>query len=78
MSIQEKAQRLKLTPVHMPKHAVPVQISPTDESLPAEVKDSIRNCNVESVVLRDKSDNVNANYNIAYKKTNEKKTICLL
>ena len=55
----------------MPKHAVPVQISPTDESLPAEIKESNRNSNVESVVFTDKTDNVNANYTIAYQKTNK-------
>ena len=44
----------------MPKHAVPVPISPTDERLPAEIKESIRDSNVESVVFRDKTDNVNA------------------
>ena len=71
MSIQEKARRLKLIPLPMPKHAVPVQISPTDERLPAEIKESIRDSNVESVVFRDKTDNVNANYTIAYKKTDE-------
>ena len=68
MSIQEKARRLKLIPLPMPKHAVPVQISPTDERLPAEIKESIRDSNVESVVFRDKTDNVNPNYTIAYKK----------
>ena len=52
----------------MPKYAVPVQISPTDERLPAEIKESIRESNVESVVFREKIDNVNANYTIAYKK----------
>ena len=52
----------------MPKHAVTVQISPTHEKLPAEIKESIRHSNVESVVFRDKTDNVNANYTIAYKK----------
>ena len=69
--MQEKARRLKLTPSPMPKHAVPVQISPTDESLPEEIKESIKDSNVESVVFRDKTDYVNANYTIAYKKTDE-------
>ena len=60
----------------MPKNAVPVQISPTDESLPVEIKESIRGSNVESVVFRDKTDNVNANY-IAYQKTDENsKFVC--
>ena len=71
MSMQEKAWKLKLTPLPMPKHAVPVQISPTDWSLPAEIKERIRYSNVESVVFRDKTDNVKANYTIAYQKTDE-------
>ena len=69
--MQEKARRLKLTPLPMPKHAVPVQISLTDESIPAEIKESIRDNNVESVVFRDKTDNVNPNYSIAYQKTDK-------
>ena len=68
MSVQEKARRLKLTPLSMPKHALPVQISPTDESLPTEIKERIRDSNVESVVFRDKTDIVIANYTIAYQK----------
>ena len=71
MSIQEKARRLKLIPLPMTKYAVPVQISPTDERLPAEIKESIRESNVGSVVFGEKIDNVNANYTIAYKKTDE-------
>ena len=71
MSMQEKARELKLTPLPMPKHAVPVQISATDESFPANIKESIRDSNVESVVFRDKTDNVNANCSIAYQKTDE-------
>ena len=47
--MQEKARRLQPTPLPMPKHAAPVQISPTDESFPAEIKESIRDSNVESV-----------------------------
>ena len=52
----------------MPKHAVPVQMCPTDESFPAEIKESIRGSNVESVVFRDKTNKLNANCSIAYKK----------
>ena len=69
--MQEKARRLKLTPLPMHKHAVPVQISLTDESLPAEIEESIRDSNVESVEFRDKTDQVNANYTIAYQKTDK-------
>ena len=68
MSMQEKARRLKITPLPMPKHAVPVQISPTDESLPAEIKENTRDSSVALVVFRDKTDNMNANYAIAYPK----------
>ena len=71
MSMQEKARRPKLTPLPMPKHAEPVQISPTDESLPAEIKESIRDSNAESVVFRDKTDNVNANCTIADQQTDK-------
>ena len=56
--MQEKARRQKLTPLPMPKHAIPVQMSPTDESLPAKIKESIRDSNVEAVVFRDKNDYV--------------------
>ena len=59
----------------MPKHAVRVQISPTDESLPAEIHRIGFGCSfgcIEAlalaVVFRDKIDNVNAKYTIAYKK----------
>ena len=69
MSMQEKAQRLKLIPLLMPKNAVPVKISPKDESLPAEIEESIRDSNVESVVFRDKTDYKKANYTIAYNRT---------
>ena len=69
--MQEKAQRMNLTPLPMPKHAVPVQISPTEKSLPEEVKESIRDSNVESVVFRDITDYMNAKYTTAYKKTDE-------
>ena len=55
----------------MPKNSVQVQMSPRDESLPAEMKGSIRDSNVESIVFSDKTDNVNANYTIAYQKTDE-------
>ena len=51
----------------MPQHAIPVHISQTDESLPAEIKEIIRDINVESVVFRDKPDYVNENYTISYK-----------
>ena len=47
MSIQEKVRRLKLTSLSMHKHAVFVEISPADESLPAEIKEIIKENNLE-------------------------------
>ena len=55
MSMQEKPRRLKKNPLPMPKHAVPVQVSPKDENLLAEMKESTGDSNVESVVFRDKT-----------------------
>ena len=52
----------------MNNHAVSVQKSPTDESLPAEIKEGIRDSNAESVVFRDKANYLNAGYTISYQK----------
>ena len=51
----------------MPKHSVPDHISPTCGCLPVEIKQSTRDSSVEAVVLRNKTDKVNANITIAYK-----------
>ena len=48
MSIQEKMQRLKLTP--MPKRAVPVLMSLDDESLSKEIKQRVKENDVETIV----------------------------
>ena len=55
----------------MHKHAVSVQKSPTNESLPAEIKEGIRDSNADSVVFGDKADYLNAGYTISYQKTDE-------
>ena len=67
MSLQEKMKRLKTTPLPTAKRAVPVLISLNDETLPDEIKQLIKECNVESVFFRDKQDSIYANYTITYK-----------
>ena len=66
MSLEEKMRKLKLTPLPMPKRAVPVLMSLNDESLPAEIRQRIEKNNVQSIVFRDKTDRVNANYTITF------------
>ena len=67
MSIQEKMQRLKLTPLPMPKRAVLILMSLDDESLPKEIKQRVKENDVEFIVFRDKVDSINANYTITYR-----------
>ena len=67
MSLQEEMKRLKLTPLPTPKCAVPILISLDDETLPDEIKQLIKENNVESIVFRDKQDSMNANYTITNK-----------
>ena len=62
MSLQEKMKRLKLTPLPTPQRAVPVLMSLNDETLPDDIKQLIKENNVESIVFRDKQDSMNANY----------------
>ena len=68
MSIQEKMQRLKLTPLPIPKRAVPFLMSLDDQNLPKEIKQRVKENEVESTVFRDKADSINANYSITYRK----------
>ena len=67
MSIQEKIQRLKLTPLPMPKRAVTILMSLDDETLPKEIKQRVKENDVESIVFREKVDSINANYTITYR-----------
>ena len=60
-------QRLKLTTLPMPKRAVPILMSLDDESLPKEIKQRVKENDVESIVFRDKVDSINANYTITYR-----------
>ena len=67
MSLQEKMKRLKPTPLPTPKRVVPILMSLDDETLPDEIKQLIKENNIESIVFRDKQDPMNANYTITYK-----------
>ena len=71
MSLQEKMKKLKLTPLPTPKRAVPVLMSLDEETLPDDIKQLIKENNVESIVFRDKQDSMNANYTITYKQGDE-------
>ena len=64
---KRKKKTLKLTPLPTPKSAVPVVMYMNDETLPDEIKQLIKERNLESIVPRDKHDSVNANYAITNK-----------
>ena len=71
MSLEEKMRKLKLTPLPMPKPAVPVLMSLSNKSLPAEIRQRIEKNNVQLIVFRDKTDRVNANYTISFISDNQ-------
>ena len=71
MSLEEKMRKLKPTPLPMPKRAKPVLMSLSDKSLPAEIRRRIEKNNVQSIVFREKTDRVNANYTITFINDNQ-------
>ena len=71
MSLEDKMRKLKLTPLPMPKRAEPVLMSLNDKSLPAEIRRRIEKNNVQSIVFREKTDRVNANYTIIFINDNQ-------
>ena len=71
MSLEEKMRKLKLTPLPMPKRAEPVLMSLKHKSLPAEIRRRIEKNNVQSIVFREKTDRVNANYTITFINDNQ-------
>ena len=71
MSLQEKIKSLNLTPLPTPKRAVPILMSLDDETLPDDIKQLIKENNVESIIFRDKQDSMNANNAITYKQRDE-------
>ena len=71
MSLQEKMKRLKLTPLPTPRRAVPILMTLDEETLPDDIKQLIKENNVESIVFRDKQDSMNANYTITYRQGHE-------
>ena len=68
MSMKEKMQRMNLTPLPMPKRSVPVQVPLSDESLPDDIKQVVREGRVDSIVYREKDCGVKASYTVTYKK----------
>ena len=54
-------------PLPMTKRVVPVLMSLDDESLPKEIKQRVKENDVETIVFRDKVDSINANYTITYR-----------
>ena len=52
----------------MPQRATPILMSLDDESLPKEIKQRVKEKEIESTVFRDKVDSINANYTISYRK----------
>ena len=55
----------------MPKRKVPVLMSLNNKSLPAEIRQSLEKNIVQSIVFRDKTDRVNANYTITFINDNQ-------
>ena len=71
MSLEEKMRKMNLTLLPMLKLAVPNLISLTDKSLPPEIRQRIEKNSVQSIVFRDKTDRVNANYTITFINDNQ-------
>ena len=61
--MQKKMQRIKLTPLPTPKRPVAVRMSLTDE-----IKQVVREGNVDSFVFHEKDCGVKASYTVTYKK----------
>ena len=68
MSMQEKMRRMELTTFKRP---AAVQMSLTDESLQDEIKQLIREGNVDSIVYHEKDCGVKASYTVTYKKADK-------
>ena len=68
MSLQEKTERLKLTPLPIHKSPAPVQVTLDDESLSDESKQAVSKGNVESIVYYAKDYGMQSNYKVTYKK----------
>ena len=64
MSVQAKMQKLKLTPLPMPKRPVPIQISLNDNTLAEKIRQVVNEGNVDSITYKDY---VNVEYDNALK-----------
>ena len=64
-------EKVEFNPLPTPKRAVPALMSLDDETLPDDIRQLIKENNVESIIFRDKQDSMNANYTITYKQGDE-------
>ena len=51
MSLHEKMKRLEIAPLPTPKRAVPILMSLNNKTPPDEIKQLIKESNVESIIL---------------------------
>ena len=72
MSMKEKMQRMSLTPLPMPKRSVPVQLPLNDENPPAEIKQLVEQCCLDSVTYYGMQYGTKASYTVAYKKRRQR------
>ena len=61
-------QKLKLTPLSMPKRPVPFQISLNDNSLPEKIRQVVNEGNVDSITYYDTAPGMKASYTVVYKR----------
>ena len=61
-------QKLKLTPLPMPKRPVPIQISLNDNTLPEKIRQVVNEGNVDSITYYDKTLGMRASYTVVYKR----------
>ena len=61
-------QKLKLTPLPLPKRPVPIQISPIDNTLPEKNLHVVNKGNVDSITYYDNALGMIASYKVVYKR----------
>ena len=68
-------QRMNLTPLHMPKQSVPVQVPLNDDNLPKEIKQLVEQGCVDSVTYYGMEYGMKASYTVFLQK---KRAKCLI
>ena len=68
MSLQEKMEKLNLSPLPTPKYSVPVSVPLDDESLPDEINEMVREGKVGSIVYCGNDYEFQAKFKVTYKK----------